>query len=311
MQTQLAAFLSGHEGVVTTAEAARLGISSNFLRGMVRSGVLIRIARGAYVGAADHESAGPTKRHRVRTVAILRSQPGALAASHQSAAVLHRLPVLQRDLDLVHVLHRRPSTETRRHDAFTIHSCPGDGAFTQVGGLSVVVPALAVLGTAVSAGASSGIVAADAALRGELTTRAELDTWLERLRRTPGMSVARHVVEQASPSAESAGESLSRLLMHELGYEVVPQFRVLDEHGRVIARVDFFIPALGVVVEFDGAVKYEGRDGRDALVREKRREDQIRALGYGVVRLVWSDLFAPQKVDRAIKAAAATARRAV
>jgi len=47
------------------------------------------------------------------------------------------------------------------------------------------------------------------------------------------------------------------------------------------------------VVEFDGAVKYAGADGRAALVAEKLREDRLRALGYEVVRIVWSDLARP------------------
>ena len=308
MQPLLAGFLDSHDGVVTTAEATRLGVSSNSLRGLVRSGALIRVAQGAYLSAAHHENADETGRHRLRATAVLRTQPDVLAASHQSAAVLRGLPVLQRDLDRVHVVHRS-SKQTRRHDAFTIHSCPGTESFGEVGGLAVVIPAVAVLGTAVNAGVSSGIMAADAALRADLTTRAELEDWLARLRRTPGLSAARHVVEQACPSAESAGESLSRLLLHALGYEVVPQFRVQDVDGRVVARVDFLIPALGVVVEFDGAVKYDGAEGRDALVREKHREDAIRALGYGVVRLTWADLFAPARVERAIRTAATTARR--
>ena len=68
----------------------------------------------------------------------------------------------------------------------------------------------------------------------------------------------------------------------------------------------FYLPDLGVVIEFDGRVKYEGRDGAQALAAEKRREDRIRALGYGIVRLTWRDLSNPGRVREAIQRAAAT-----
>lgn len=52
-----------------------------------------------------------------------------------------------------------------------------------------------------------------------------------------------------------------------------------------------------LVIEFDGAVKYEGAQGREALVAEKNREDELRQLGYGIVRLVWSGLVDPARVQ--------------
>ena len=50
------------------------------------------------------------------------------------------------------------------------------------------------------------------------------------------------------------------------------------------------------MIEFDGAVKYEGADGRAELIREKHREDAIRAAGLQVVRLTWPDLDQPARV---------------
>ena len=63
------------------------------------------------------------------------------------------------------------------------------------------------------------------------------------------------------------------------------------------------------MVEFDGLVKYEGREGRLALADEKVREDRLRAAGYAVVRLVWADLYRPDvvraRIEQALKGAAA------
>ncbi len=77
---------------------------------------------------------------------------------------------------------------------------------------------------------------------------------------------------------------------------------ISDESGCFVGRVDFLV-AGRVVVEFDGAVKYAGAEGRDGLIAEKRREDRLRALGYEVVRLTWDDLAHPERVLGAIRAA--------
>ncbi|QFG69644.1 type IV toxin-antitoxin system AbiEi family antitoxin domain-containing protein [Ornithinimicrobium pratense] len=301
---RIRAFLQDHGSVITTAEARRLGLTSNDLRGLVRRGRLERIAHGAYIDVAAAST--PTNRHLCASRALVRSRPR-VAVSHTSAALLHGLPVLHRDLGVVHLTHRRQTDETRRRHAYVVHRCPGADAFTEAAGLSVVVPVLAVLGTVLIAGMRSGIAAADAALRLGLTSKEELEGWLERMRHTPGLGAARHVVAQASPTAESAAESLARLLLIDLGYVVIPQFRIVDEDGTFVARVDFYLPELGVVIEFDGRIKYEGLEGASALAAEKRREDRIRALGYGMARLVWADLFHPARVRAAVEQAARTA----
>jgi very-short-patch-repair endonuclease len=71
-----------------------------------------------------------------------------------------------------------------------------------------------------------------------------------------------------------------------------------------VARVDFLVGDR-VVVEFDGRVKYgmDGRRAEDDLWAEKRREDELRALGYIVVRIVWAQLERPDLVAQRVLAA--------
>lgn len=69
------------------------------------------------------------------------------------------------------------------------------------------------------------------------------------------------------------------------------QVSLSDEEG-FIGRVDLLVGDR-VVVEFDGAVKYDGMDGRRALMEEKRREERLRDAGFRVVRVTWSDLSRP------------------
>lgn len=109
------------------------------------------------------------------------------------------------------------------------------------------------------------------------------------------------VVRFADGQAESVGESYSRALMYELGFEI-PHLQIwIHRNGRRIARVDFYWPKLRLVGEFDGAMKYaraedlSGRAPVEVLMAEKRREDEIRANGERVVRWGWEDLLHPER----------------
>lgn len=307
MDPRLRTHLDEYRGMISARAAHRLGLGPNDLRRLVTQGVLVRVARGAYADAALLTAAEPEEAHRLRTRAIVLSRHGALAASHQSAAVLLGLPVLRDELEPVRTVRTGPSAATRRRDAFTIHPCPGTNALTRHEGVPVVVPALAVLGTAMLAGPRSGVMAADSALRVRMITLDDLHEWLGRLARVPGVGQARYVVGHASALAESPGESLLRLVLVQLRREFVEQHEIRRRDGR-LARVDFYLPDVRVVLEFDGLVKYGGAEGQSALAAEKAREDDLRGLGYGVARIVWSDLFVPQRVESKIRAAARAAQ---
>ena len=57
------------------------------------------------------------------------------------------------------------------------------------------------------------------------------------------------------------------------------------------------------------AMKYEGAQGRESLVPEKTREDLLRQRGYGIVRLIWSDLADPARVQAKMLAEIAILRQ--
>jgi very-short-patch-repair endonuclease len=108
------------------------------------------------------------------------------------------------------------------------------------------------------------------------------------------------------PTSESPGESLTRLLLGGLGLGFRSQVDIRDDTG-FVGRVDFLVEGR-IILEFDGLVKYDGAQGREALAAEKRREDRLRAAGYEVVRLTWADLDRPEKLARRLREARARAR---
>ena len=117
------------------------------------------------------------------------------------------------------------------------------------------------------------------------------------------------VLRLADPRCESVGETRSFFLFWSEGLPLpVPQFKVRDQSGRVVARVDFAWPEHGVFLEFDGKVKYEallkeGERASDVVIREKRREEMIcRLTGWRCIRITWADLWNPARTAARIRA---------
>jgi hypothetical protein len=81
--------------VITRAEATSAGTTDDELRRLVASGAYVRLLRGVYAEVAELGTSDE-ERHRLRVVAMARRS--GYAASHVSAAVLHRLPVSGADL---------------------------------------------------------------------------------------------------------------------------------------------------------------------------------------------------------------------
>ena len=104
-------------------------------------------------------------------------------------------------------------------------------------------------------------------------------------------------VDFADGRSESVGESLSRVIIHELGF-VLPELQVefRSPSGEFLGRPDFWWKQVQLIGEFDGMTKYTGaveRNGRTAeevLVAERRRELKLAGADRRVIRWMWKDL---------------------
>lgn len=95
---------------------------------------------------------------------------------------------------------------------------------------------------------------------------------------------------------ESPAESLAAYDLDLLHIAVTPQWPI------TVGDTTFRVDGTNVVIEVDGEGKYDEPEERP---REKAREQQLRALGYDVVRIVWADLGNLPKLRRLIEAAIA------
>ncbi|KUG57454.1 hypothetical protein AVL62_13605 [Serinicoccus chungangensis] len=306
MEGEVLTLLGSLGHVAATADLAALGVGPRETQALVSAGVLVRLRRGTFVEGTVWRAAAPWDRHEMRARAVLRAfGPGAaVALSLHSALAAQGLGVHGVD-DRAH-LCRTDGGRSSQDAVVVVHRrVPREFVVDLEIGQAVQV-ALAVLQVAARFGVESGLVSADAALRHGRATRAGLDRALPVLGGGRGQLRAARTVELASGLSESAGESRTRWLLLTLGLPLPEQqAQIVDRDGSFVARVDFLYRDRGVVVEFDGMLKY---DDPGALRQEKLREDRLRELGYEVVRLTWADLADPRVVQQRLTAAFARAR---
>ncbi len=283
MDSSLVDIADAQDGVVTTRQLMKLGHTRESITALVREGAVTRLTRGVYaVGDVPEGSARSVEWHRMLGRGARLLYPDGALAGH-SAMVALDLPVWGATLRRAH-LERPVRREVITRDLVIRPPFDGDAASP-----GVVPAAAGVVQHCLEHGATPGIVAADAALHGGVATLAELNAAAGVVRGWPRSSRVRTMMALLDARSESVGESRLRVGLTLLGVQVEPQVVIRDERGRFVARVDFLVKDTRVVIEFDGLVKY--RDGgAEALIAEKRREDELRRLGYHVVRVVWSDL---------------------
>ncbi|MBT2504193.1 hypothetical protein [Curtobacterium sp. ISL-83] len=273
---------------------------SDVIRQRARSGELARIARGCFVDAAGWDALRPAEQHLVRLQAAAdRIRPDQVV-SHVSAAVVLGVPMVSSLPGRIHLTSvggdRRTTNAT-----FIVHADLDPGfeasSITTPAGLRLSGPERIAADTALTLPFVDAVVAMDDLLRRGVT-RERVREMLER-RGPKGRRRALRAVDFADPSADSPGESVARTRFDEFGTEPPVLQHRFREPGRPDIVVDFWFPAAGVVVEFDGEVKYRdatmrgGLPVEDVVIAEKYREDRLRAMPgvRHVVRLRWADLW--------------------
>lgn len=293
------------------ADALRRGFDDHHITKMIADGTLARVRPGVYRDTPPQKARRAEHLIAVRAAVAKNRLPAVV--SHHSAAALHGLPLLNLGLARVHMTREGTSggtTSTRRH----LHVAPlAPDEITEVDGIPVTTVARTVIDLALSLEFSQAVAIGDNALNNALVTSDDLAEACLRARGRHGIWRAITSVEAMDCRAESPGESLSRLMLHDLG--IHPQLqRVIRRDGTELARVDFFLEDEGIVGEFDGRQKYEGSEelpppedpGRVA-VAEKVREDALRQCALVVARWGWRDLMQPGALQRKIDDARAIA----
>lgn len=300
--TRLAA-LAG--GVFVRADLVRTGHSVRELASWLQQQQVRHICRGVY--AVGPVGTGPQDRLDDLTRGLARLHGDRIAASHHSALLLHGLATYDVPMGVAQAVRTSGGMDSSAQ--LRIWRPRHTPEVVVVNVVRTVTAPVAIAQVAAGYGRRAGVVAGDSGLHRLRLTLPQIVQAVRLIGEGPGVGAARTMLEQLDPGSQSPGESLLRLAAQDLGYAVQTQFPVLDEDGRVFAYADLRIKGTSSLWEFDGAMKYEGAEGREALVNEKLREERIRTRGWGLDRVVWSELSYPAQLAHRIHEAVKRHRR--
>jgi hypothetical protein len=231
---------------------------------------------------------------------------------------LHGFDIHDTSLDVVHLV--RLDNGSTRTEAGIVHHASRRNIEEDIGsyaGILASVPTRAVWEVACRSSLEGGVVTADSALHRSPELKESLDAFQDRFALFPGSVKGRTVMRLADGRSESPGESVTRVQFYRYGIPMPDlQFEVVGVRGQLIGIADFYWEDFRHLGEFDGKVKYQkllrpGESASDCVIREKRREDAMRAVCGGMSRFIWSDVM-PRNVRRTmteLKAALDQSRR--
>jgi predicted transcriptional regulator of viral defense system len=280
-----------HVKFFTTEQLRAGGRSSGQIATLVRNAVLVPIGRGIYVtqAVAREFTTIPHGNHVLRAAtAVARNGPDC-AVSHESAALLHNIDLIGDQVTEVTITTRSGARRGHRHSVHTYSNDMPDSHITRKFGLPVTNAARTVVDLARTLPYAQGVVAADSALHQGLTTPVELWQVAGEIRLKRAGDRANRVVRFADASAESPLESLARVIFDEAGLPPPElQVAITSADQQFIGRVDFLWRKHKLIVEVDGAAKYDEdpKRARAQLWRDKA----LRRAGYEVLHFNWREV---------------------
>jgi very-short-patch-repair endonuclease len=260
-------------GVVSTRQLLAAGIGSGAIASRVRRSRLHRLHRGVY--AVGHTALVPLAREMA---AVLACGGAGAAISHRSAAVLWGLvprddgPV---DVTVARSRGRRPGL--RIHRSRTLQA--DDVLWLQ--GIPTTSPERTLLDFAETAQDRELERALDEAIVQKLTTHAAL---VAAVRDALGRRAAprlRALLAHSDPPALTRSEAEERLL----ALVRAARLEAPEVNVRVCGHlVDCLWRRRRLIVEIDG---YRFHSSRSAFERDRRRDAELAAAGYQVIRMTW------------------------
>lgn len=301
--------------VLRRLDLLALGWTDQEIRRQVKAGALARVRRGAFVDGPSWSALDERVQHAHRARAVLLQASTELVVSHGSALPEWDAPTWGIDLTEVQVTrtdHRagRREAGVRQHRGVLQ---PED--VVERNGIKVTAATRTLLDISTVTSTEKALPVWDDMLHRGLTSIDELVKRYSAKHSDHPMAHWPHTLNTdllmriADGRRESVGESRTWFTcwQHQLPLPV-PQFEIHDERGKVLWRLDFAWPDLGVWLEFDGRQKYtqflrDGEDVTDAVLREKRRESDIaRITGWRCIRVTWKDLANPARLAATIAA---------
>jgi len=276
------ALVTGRQfGAFTRQQAVEVGFTSAAIKKRLSRHVWVLIDHNVYRSSATPETS------QQRLIAACLAGPA--VASHRSAGRLWDFPEMPDEIVEVTALRhrRRRSADVIWHESYHL----SERDITEIKGIPCTRPVRTFidLGVVLSTDALETVL--NEAIRRNLLSPPAIASRLERfgpLRH--GTAVVRAVLERQLPRSrtpESVLETRFLQLVRSAGLpEPVGQYQV-RANGSVVARLDFAYPRSQIAIELDGAAYHSGEIARQ---RDRRRDNQLGALGWRVLHFDWEEV---------------------
>lgn len=277
--------------VKTSRELAARGISHTRVRTYCAQGVYAKIAPNSYCLTREWNSLTPEQQLKVRHYAFAKNHPG-YVLSHASAALFWGAPFLSLP---GHIWASVPSAHIRartpHHKIFSNRAVECERALLHEG-VYLTDPLQTSVDCARTLPLIEALCIVDYMLNSKLCSPAALKPLLMNVSGR-GAARARQIAQRMSRHAASPAETIARNHMIDWKFPRPQEQAKLVVKGKVY-RPDFLWEELKLILEVDGAIKYDGTYGEPTGViqREHLRQRELEQLGYVVVRVRWDDITA-------------------
>ncbi|MEU0546988.1 type IV toxin-antitoxin system AbiEi family antitoxin domain-containing protein [Micromonospora sp. NPDC005979] len=293
------------DGLVTRAQAMRIGFSRNDIDQLVAAGRWRRVARAVYL-TSGHRVDPPSRRCRIRA-AVLSLGPPAHAV-FGTAAELHGIAGLPQR-DEIHVaLPGRAARLARIADpAVVLHQLehPPE-TVCRWRGIPVTTPLTTISEILLREDRYASVSVLDSALNRRLLTLDCLARIPALIRGRRGAVAARGYLAEADGRSQSPLETRSRLRC--VDGRVPPdvlQLEIRDPDGYLLGTGDLGWRGPRVVAEADGR---DVHSVPEAVFADRRRQNRLVNAGWTVLRFTWQDTMQPDYIPWTVRQAIAAAR---
>ena len=272
---RLFALARRQHGVVATSQLLAVGIGRGRISTLSARGWLRPAHRGVYL-------VGPVHGPRARLIAATLAGGRGVALSHRSAAELLAVGPAVPGAVVVTVAGR----SIRSRNGLTVHvvRALAEEDVTTHDGIPVTAPGRTLLDLATQLSRRDLARAVEEAERLGLLSGGWLDPLLTRNPRHRGATALRAITQAHDAPALTRSEAERRLL------ELVRSARLPapEVNPRIHGyEVDFLWRTHHLIAEVDG---YAFHSSRGSFERDRRRDAQLVALGYRVIRITWRQL---------------------
>ena len=268
---------AAQHGVVTRAQLLERGLAVHAIDWLVRCRRVVVLRRGVY-------QIGPLPVDHGPEAAAIHACGCDVSLSHRSAAAMHGVVNSPRAPFPVEVT--MPRRKRRRIDGARVHRVRDlrPDEVTTIEGIPVTTPARTLLDVAGTLPSREVEQALAIGLRRRIVTTDELVQMLERHPRHRGVPLLRRLLSAEDGPAFTRSEAEEKLL------ELVETSRLPRPQLNVSVlghEVDFLWRDARLVAEVDG---YAFHSTRRSFGADRRRDAELTAAGYRVLRFTWKDL---------------------